>query len=104
MLTVTALALLIYLFGGYLDSERRQDMNHHSSRSLRRWFSSRYRRHDPWLVFNVASFTFESQRLHGFNRLASHQSSGVNSAFARGIGDKKCGKIRNFCGATLDHC
>lgn len=56
-----------------MHAANRKQNNHHSQRSLRRWFSPR-RRHDPWLVFNMANFTFESQPLHGFTRFASHES------------------------------
>ena len=39
--------------------------------------------HDPWLVLNMANFTFEGQPLNGFNRLASHQVYGFSSAFTQ---------------------
>jgi hypothetical protein len=52
---------------------RRQN-NRNQRRSLRRWLRSAHRRHDPWLVFNMSNFTFDHELLHGFNRLASHQS------------------------------
>lgn len=59
-----------------MHAANRKQNNHHSQRSLRRWFSPRRCRHDPWLVFNMANFTFESQPLHGFTRFASHESIG----------------------------
>src|SRR5436190_8473263 len=78
MITVTALALLItYLADtSILKGDKRMNAlnpkqnNHNRSRRLRTWFASRRRRHDPWLVFNMTSFTFEGQPLYGFNRLA----------------------------------
>ena len=82
MITVTALALLIYLFVGYaitkgdrkMNALNRKENNPNPSRTLRRWFPSRRRRHDPRLVFNMSTFTFDGQPLHGFNRFASHEN------------------------------
>ena len=52
----------------------RKENNPNPSRRLRRWFPSRRRRHDPWLVFNMSTFTFDGQPLPGFNRFASHEN------------------------------
>ncbi len=96
MITVTALALLIYLFADTpilkgdrkMNALNRKKNNPNPSRRLRRWFSSRRRRHDPrearpggsqfrgtgWIVFNISTFTFDGQPLPGFNRFASHDN------------------------------
>jgi hypothetical protein len=57
-----------------MNALNRKENNPNPSRRLRRWFPSRRRRHDPWLVFNMSTFTFDSQPLYGFNRFASHQN------------------------------
>jgi hypothetical protein len=57
-----------------MNARNRKQNDRNPSRRLRRWFRPRPRRHDPWLVFNISTFTFEGLSLHGFNRLASHQN------------------------------
>ena len=41
---------------------------------LQKYFRRRQRRHDPWLVFNMASFTFEGSRNHILDPLRSGAS------------------------------
>ena len=72
-----------------MNAHSRKQNNHDPSHGLRRWFPSRRRRHDPWLVFNMSTFTFDGQPLHGFNRLASLRAYGVSSAFPREIRRQK---------------
>jgi hypothetical protein len=57
-----------------MNALNRKENNPNPSRRLRRWFQSRRRRHDPWLVFNMSTFTFDGQPLHGFNRFASYEN------------------------------
>ena len=57
-----------------MNALNRKQTNLHQRRGLRSWFRSRRRRHDPWLVFNMFTFTFEGQPLHGFNRLDRHEN------------------------------
>jgi hypothetical protein len=57
-----------------MNALNRKENNPNPSRRLSRWFPSRRPRHDPWLVFNMSTFTFDSQPLHGFNRFASHET------------------------------
>ena len=67
-----------------MNAANRKQNNHHSSRSLRRGFRRGVADQvDPWLVLNMANFTFEGQPLNGFNRLASHQVYGFSSAFTQ---------------------
>ena len=56
-----------------MNALNRKENNPNPSRRLRRWFPSR-RRHDPWLVFNMSTFTFDGPPLHGFNRFATHEN------------------------------
>ena len=79
----------------------RKQNNHDPSRGLRRWFPSRRRRHDPWLVFNMSTFTFEGQPLHGFNRLASHDDVWRQAGFRWRSAHNKSAKIRKICRASL---
>ena len=57
-----------------MDALNRRQSNRNQRRESRSWFWLRRRRHDPWLVFNMFTFTFEGQPLHGFNRLVGHQN------------------------------
>ena len=44
---------------------------HHSARTGCR----RKRFGDPWLVFNISTFTFDGQPRSGFNRFVSHENT-----------------------------
>ena len=57
-----------------MNALNRKENNPNPSRRFRRWVPSRRRRHDPWLVFNMSTFTFDGQPLPGFNRFASHEN------------------------------
>ena len=57
-----------------MNALNRKQNNPNQRRGLRSWFRSRRGLHDPWLVFNMSTFTFAGQPLHGFNRLAKNHS------------------------------
>lgn len=52
----------------------RKQNDRNQCRGLPKSLRSQRRRHDPWLVFNMASFTFQDQPLHGFSRLVSREN------------------------------
>ena len=57
-----------------MNALNRKKNNLNQRRGLRSWFRSRSHRHDPWLVFNMFTFTFEGQALYRINRLASPEN------------------------------
>ena len=82
-------------------NRKQNDLN--PSRRLRGSFSSRRRRHDPWLVFNMFTFTFEGQRSTTSTGLPVTKAYCVSWAFAPLTGAKKCVEIHNLRAATLNH-
>ena len=66
-----------------MNALNRKENNPNPSRRLRRWFPSRRRRHDPWLAFNMSTFTFDGSRSLASTGLQAMRTYGVRKAFDR---------------------